>query len=106
MPELTRQQLYDAVWSKSSVQLAKDFGVSDVTIDKTCRKHKIPKPPLGYWAKLEHGHPVEKPPLPKVDEPWLQTIHIEPVPDWLRESPLPEDTVAKMDAEKADANKI
>src|SRR3546814_8104441 len=27
-------------------------------------KHDIPTPPVGYWAKLAHGKPVDQLPLP------------------------------------------
>jgi hypothetical protein len=61
--EYTRQELYDLVWSTPMVKLAKDFGLSDVGLRKTCVKHGIPTPPLGYWAKLNFGKPVKKTPL-------------------------------------------
>jgi hypothetical protein len=44
---LTRQQLYGRIWSVSAVQLAKELGVSDVAISKACKRHQIPKPPMG-----------------------------------------------------------
>src|SRR3546814_2233578 len=46
-------------------RLAKEFGLSDVALHKICRKHEIPTPPLGYWAKKAHGKPVTNTPLPK-----------------------------------------
>jgi hypothetical protein len=61
--EYTRQGLYDLVWSTPMVKLAKEFGLSDVGLRKTCVKHDIPTPPLGYWAKLNFGKPVKRPPL-------------------------------------------
>jgi hypothetical protein len=61
--EFTRQQLYELVWATPMVKLAKEFGLSDVGLRKTCVKHGIPTPPLGYWAKLNFGKPVEKTPL-------------------------------------------
>jgi hypothetical protein len=61
--EFTRQELYELVWSTPMVKLAKEFGLSDVGLRKTCVKHAIPTPPLGYWAKLNFGKPVEKTPL-------------------------------------------
>jgi hypothetical protein len=66
VPKFTRQALYDLVWSKSTVQIAKDFGISDVALAKVCKKHQIPKPPLGYWARVQNGHPVKKTPLVKI----------------------------------------
>jgi len=48
-------------------KVAKEYGVSDVAIAKTCRKLYIPVPVQGYWNKLAAGKPVEtRPPLPAV----------------------------------------
>jgi hypothetical protein len=44
--------------------LAADFGVSDVAIAKACKRYAIPKPPLGYWARIQAGQKVPKPKLP------------------------------------------
>ncbi|MFC6487706.1 hypothetical protein [Nitratireductor sp. GCM10026969] len=65
---LTREQLYALVWDRPVTKLAKDFGLSDVALHKICRKHNIPTPPLGYWAKKAHGKPVRSTPLPKDKE--------------------------------------
>lgn len=60
----TRQQLYDLVWSESKSQLSKRLGISDVGLSKVCKKANIPTPGLGYWAKLDAGKNVIRPPLP------------------------------------------
>ena len=62
--ELTRQELYDLVWSTAMTNLAKKFGISDVGLRKICVKHAIPTPPPGYWAKLQYGKNVAKAALP------------------------------------------
>lgn len=46
---LTRQQLYDLVWSKPMRVLAKELGMSDVALGNWCRKMEIPRPGVGYW---------------------------------------------------------
>lgn len=46
------------------IHAAKQFGISDVALRKTCVKHNIPTPPMGYWAKVAHGKRVARPPLP------------------------------------------
>lgn len=61
----TREEFYKLVWSKPLTHLAKEFYISDVALHKICRKHDIPNPPLGWWAKKEAGKPVEQTPLPK-----------------------------------------
>lgn len=65
MAKLTREELYTFVWDRPMTKLAKEFGLSDVALHKICRKHDIPTPPLGYWAKKAHGKPVTNTPLPK-----------------------------------------
>lgn len=60
----TRSELHKLVWSKPTTELAKQFNLSDVAIHKICKKHDVPKPPLGWWAKQAAGHAVEVVPLP------------------------------------------
>lgn len=43
-----RDQLYDEIWSVPILQLAKQYGLSDVGLAKICTKMKIPRPPRGY----------------------------------------------------------
>jgi hypothetical protein len=76
--KFTRQQLYDLVWTTPIIKLAKEFGLSDVGLRKTCHRYQIPTPPLGYWAKLSSGKPVKKialpPPGPGVGERVLVSV--------------------------------
>ena len=62
---LDRTSLYDMVWNKPVTKVAEDLGISDVALHKICRKHQIPVPPRGHWAKLAAGKPVKNTPLPK-----------------------------------------
>ena len=72
----TRNELYEKIWNTPTIKLARDFGLSDVALGKICKKHSIPKPPLGYWAKLAHGKAVPRPPLPNIDDQRLEIIEI------------------------------
>lgn len=74
--QFTRSEFYDLVWSKPLTHLAKDFGVPDVALHKVCRKHDIPKPPVGWWAKLAAGKKVSRPPLPKLKAGMSDTVSI------------------------------
>ncbi len=62
--EYTRDQLYQEIWSIPCVKLASKLGVSDVALAKTCRRLGIPRPPRGYWARIEAGERLKKEPLP------------------------------------------
>jgi len=55
---LSREQLYALVWTEPVRTLAQKLGISDVALAKHCRKHDVPVPSRGYWAKLEAGKPV------------------------------------------------
>lgn len=62
---LTRQDLYDRVWTEPIRTVALSLEVSDVGLAKACRVASVPVPPRGYWAKLQHGKPTSpRPPLP------------------------------------------
>ena len=65
--KLSRQQLYEQVWSVSASRLATEFGLSDVGLAKLCKRHDIPRPPRGYWAKKEVGKAPAQTPLPPGD---------------------------------------
>ncbi len=67
MSRYNRKDLYEKVWSDPMRTVAKEFGVSDVALGKTCRKLYVPVPGRGYWAKKAANQPVDpRPPLPKV----------------------------------------
>ena len=65
---LTRQELYELVWKTPMRRLACQFGLSDVGLAKNCRRHAIPTPKPGYWAKKRHGKIVRRIPLPPGDD--------------------------------------
>ncbi len=76
MPVLTRQELYDLVWSTPLTRLADDFGLSDVGLAKICERHRVPTPPRGYWAKKEAGKKVKQTIFIQVDDPLLNKVEI------------------------------
>ncbi|MEE4538137.1 MAG: hypothetical protein V2J51_06570 [Erythrobacter sp.] len=80
----TRREFYDLFWSKPMIHLAEEFGVSDVALHKICRKHNIPNPPLGGWAKKAAGKAVEQIPLPEFESERPNAIFIRnaPAADW------------------------
>lgn len=71
---LTREELYELVWSKPLTSVAFDFGVSSVAIKKVCRRQQVPTPPRGYWAKIDAGARVSVIPLPEyIPPPYVPT---------------------------------
>lgn len=104
--KLTRKELYERVWSQPMRTLAKEFGLSDVGLKKTCKRYDIPTPGVGYWAKVEHGKPVQREKLPPTKRGEVDTIVIKPEallhpwqvssdanPDWVHRESLPENQV-------------
>ena len=49
---ISREALYELVWSKPMKHVAKDLGISDVMLGKMCKEQLVPKPPRGYWTNL------------------------------------------------------
>jgi hypothetical protein len=95
---VTRQELYDAIWSEAKTTVAKRFGVSDVALGKACRNANIPTPPVGYWARLAVGKKVERPSLPPRGLGMTDRItiggdryawHRNPRPDYALDEPPP-----------------
>lgn len=63
--EVTRQELYDLVWSKPMSKLALEYNLSDNGLRKICKKYEIPLPLLGHWQKIQYNKKVKVIPLPK-----------------------------------------
>ena len=70
----TREQFYDKIWSEPTTKVASELGCSDVMVAKICKSYDIPKPYLGYWAKLQYGKKPKKTRLPKNDDPAIQSL--------------------------------
>src|ERR1019366_763875 len=62
---LTREELYELVWSKPMTAIAADFGMSSVAFGKHCITMNVPTPGRGYWQRLQHGHKEKRSSLPK-----------------------------------------
>ena len=61
--ELSREELFALIWEKPTVEVAKELGVSDVAVAKLCARLQVPKPPRGYWARIESGQTPRRAPL-------------------------------------------
>lgn len=69
--ELSREELYELVWSMPMIHAAKKLGISGVMLGRICWDRQVPKPPRGYWANLKSEKKrgrFEKPPLPGIGE--------------------------------------
>ena len=63
---VSREALYEAVWTDAVTVVAPRYGLSAVGLVKICKKLGIPVPPRGYWAKVKAGRPTHKLPLPSL----------------------------------------
>jgi hypothetical protein len=61
---MTREELYELVWSQPMTEVAKRLGVSGSYMARVCTQLAVPRPQLGYWAKHAVGKAPPKPPLP------------------------------------------
>lgn len=61
-----RKELYKQVWAQPVKDVAKTYGVSGPMLGRVCRALRVPVPPRGYWARVQAGQRVKKPPLPKL----------------------------------------
>jgi hypothetical protein len=75
---LSRQDLYEKMWSRPAISLAEEFGISGRGLGKICSRFTIPVPPRGYWAKLAAGKHVARIPLPSAKSDVSSEILIQP----------------------------
>lgn len=64
--QLTREQLYELVWSEPMQVIAPRLGLSDVGLKKVCNRLRVPTPGRGYWAKKAAGVAPHRAKLPKL----------------------------------------
>lgn len=62
---ITREALYELVWSEPMLKVGKRFDVSSSYMARVCTQLRVPRPERGYWAKLAVGQAPKKPPLPE-----------------------------------------
>ncbi len=65
---IKRSELYARVWRTPLRRLGPELGLSDVGLSKLCKRHRIPVPPVGYWAIVAAGRTPPQPALPKAEE--------------------------------------
>ena len=62
--EVTRQELYDLVWSMPLARVAAKLGMAHATTKKLCQESVIPLPPPGYWRQSPVTRESNRTPLP------------------------------------------
>ena len=64
--ELTREELYELVWSEPIMNLAPHYVLTDRGLAKRCDRMGVPVPGRGYWAKMASGKVPPQTKLPKI----------------------------------------
>jgi hypothetical protein len=72
--QLTREELYERVWTTGSISLAKEFGLTYPQFVRLCKRLNIPRPAQAYWAQVRLGRPAEKTPLPPAAPGMSETV--------------------------------
>jgi hypothetical protein len=57
---ITREQLYEAVWSKQMVTLISEWNTNYEQLRQACDKLQVPRPGMRYWAAIKYGRPAKK----------------------------------------------
>src|SRR5690349_11944922 len=65
---MARSELHASVWQTPMSKLGPALGLSDQGLAKGCRRHDIPVPAAGYWAKLAAGQTPPRPALPRPED--------------------------------------
>lgn len=60
---VTREELYELVWSTPMIRVAEKFEVSGSYLARVCTELRVPRPERGYWAKLAVGKAPQRPAL-------------------------------------------
>lgn len=62
---VSREELYQLVWTQPMTKVAEQFGVSGSYLARVCVLMNVPRPERGYWAKLQVGKAPPQEPLPE-----------------------------------------
>jgi hypothetical protein len=103
---LSREQLYDLVWSKPIQSLAREYGISDVGFAKRCHRYGIPVPPRGYWARVDAGQFPKREPLPDrrdLRDPQIRMMRFDAAETGQAQQPKPIDIAAKKLRERVES---
>jgi hypothetical protein len=58
--EVTREELYEIVWTTPLYKLAQQYALSNEGIKKICKEFDVPMPDGSYWSKLKFNKKFKK----------------------------------------------
>lgn len=68
--KIKRSELHRMVWEEALSKLGPKLDLSDVGLRKICKRHNIPLPPQGDWARSPDRRSPKRTPLPQPDKDW------------------------------------
>jgi hypothetical protein len=66
--EVSREELYELVWTKPLSRLAAESGLKTSELVRVCEQKQVPRPTSGYWVLIRMGRTPERAPLPDFNE--------------------------------------
>ena len=75
---LTRRQLYDLVWSEPITAAAERMGIAPAALAQACRRHRVPVPTRGFWARKATGRQGKQAIFVEVDDPIVNAVELSP----------------------------
>jgi hypothetical protein len=60
---VTREELYEAVWSKTVGTLIKEWKTNYLQVNEACQQLQVPRPKPAYWQWIIRGRLVKRKPL-------------------------------------------
>ncbi|MBP7674978.1 MAG: hypothetical protein KBB14_01555 [Thermoanaerobaculia bacterium] len=106
---LSRSELFERVWNTPMSSLAQEFAISDVGLAKICRRHGVPRPGRGYWARHAAGQTLKRPKLPAPPAGSAETIRFlipEPLPESVQNPASPPEVLEWIEREQRPENRI
>lgn len=73
----TSQHLFEMVWERPVLIIAKEIGVSDVGLSKACRKAGITLPTRSHWAKPAPKRPRRPKPPTSITPITFHVLNVE-----------------------------
>lgn len=106
LKKIKRSELHRMVWEEALSKLGPKLGLSDVGLRKICKRHNIPLPPQGHWAKAPERRLSKRTPLPKPENDWDLEFIIPPQATPEGQSELDEKFGPQIAAEALPENRI
>ncbi len=76
--QITREELFDAVWTKPIKSLAAEWNTTYARIIEACQKLGVPRPGQGHWQLVARGQILERDALPTPAEDTPREIELLP----------------------------